>query len=549
MADKGLNIILRVKDNASAPIKNVQSRLTSFKDKFKQNWLAITASITAAIMALKKAWDMAELGAKAEQIETSFASMAKSVNISAEAMKKSLQEASAETTNFSNIAAKASALMAQGLSMQQITALMRQARAEAKIFGSTTEEAFGNMTSAITGGLVTTLRRTYGLQLSLKDAVDDYAKSTGKATEEVTKNYLALALADHVLDKSTAHLKAANLEVMTNYEKIQKLKAEWLSFKEELGQALLKIFQFMQSFMAVISSGFSKLLENITAVIKSLVWLLVKIEEGSNKITGLFGKDAAHGMKDLYNSIELNRKAFELMSEESAEKAYNDFALLIAKTEESGEAVGDALKGAYDVMKDETVEATAVIEKETDKTFNYMEALSTQAASNIQNSFSNYFFKAFTSELQTLQEAFSEFGRSVLQTISNIISQWISMQIITGITKGLGSLFGGGGVSYQGTSNSTTSAIGASMGYYNYTGHQLGTPYIPSTGLYQLHKGESVVPAHESKGNKSMIQPIVVIQAWNPADVMRNMDMISTGLIQSLRSNGSLREAFQKYGR
>jgi len=77
-------------------------------------------------------------------------------------------DASNETVNFSNVADKASALMAQGLNMDQVTALMRQARVEARIFGTTTEEAFQNISSAVTGGLVTTLRRSYGLQLSLK---------------------------------------------------------------------------------------------------------------------------------------------------------------------------------------------------------------------------------------------------------------------------------------------------------------------------------------------------------------------------------------------
>ena len=143
MTNKELSIILRLRDEASKRLEGIRGNLQRFANSWKQNWLAITAAVTAAIMALNKAWQLMEMGAKAEQIEESFKRMAESVGINAQRMRQELMEASKATVNFSNIADKVSALMAQGLNMETITALMRQARVEARIFGTTTEEEIG----------------------------------------------------------------------------------------------------------------------------------------------------------------------------------------------------------------------------------------------------------------------------------------------------------------------------------------------------------------------------------------------------------------------
>lgn len=38
----------------------------------------------------------------------------------------------------------------------------------------------------------------------------------------------------------------------------------------------------------------------------------------------------------------------------------------------------------------------------------------------------------------------------------------------------------------------------------NWFGFQHGTDYVPATGLYQLHKGEAIVPSHRNTGNSSV---------------------------------------------
>ncbi|MBI5024105.1 MAG: hypothetical protein HZC18_03795, partial [Candidatus Omnitrophica bacterium] len=192
-----------------------------------------------------------------------------------------------------------------------------QARVEARIFGTTTEEAFQNISSAVTGGLVTTLRRSYGLQLSLKDAAEEYAKATGKTTEEVQKYHMAQALANHILDRSKSHLAAVNLEMMTSYEKVQMLKSRWNDFLESTGQVLWQVLGFLQGFMNQLVSGFFTLLEVATTVFQKLLVPLIKLYELLGKLPGRVGeayRQAGESVKKLSSDMELNRKAFEMAS-------------------------------------------------------------------------------------------------------------------------------------------------------------------------------------------------------------------------------------------
>lgn len=517
MADTQLNIWLRVKDQASAHLKGVQGRMRNFATTFKQNWIAITASITASIMAISKAWDLAELGAKADQIENSFASMATTVGINSEKMKNALQEASAGTTNFSNVANKASALLAQNLSMDQVVALMKQARAEAKLFGTTTEEAFSNIASAVTGGLVTTLRRTYGLQLSLKQAVEDYATETGKATEEVQQFHLASAIANHVLSQGKAHLNAVNLEMMSQYEQIQKLKASWLGFKEEMGQALLKLFQFIKATGELALSGLYKVWEGMIGLFEKALQPFVKLLELLGNLPGKAGESFKSMSKSLSATLDSMHKKISEASQNLANDAYEDYSLLFAKTKEASEQTGEIIAEQLKAIAEETNKAVEDAVEDTTEELStetkVWQDLVSDTATNMKNSFANVFFKAFTGEVTSAKELFQDFGRSMLQTISQVISQYLVMKMFTGM--GLGSIIG----------------------------FQTGTPYIPKTGMYMLHKGESVVPAHENKGSSGGGNIIInqVIQAWDANDIYRNRKLLTGAIADEITKNSAIR--------
>ena len=590
MTNKELSIILRLRDEATKRLEGVRGSLQRFANSWKQNWLAITAAITASIMALRKAWDLMEMGAKAQQIEESFKRMAESVGINSREMKKALMEASNETVNFSNVADKASALMAQGLNMDQVTALMRQARVEARIFGTTTEEAFQNISSAVTGGLVTTLRRSYGLQLSLKDATEEYAKATGKSTEEVQKYHMAQALANHILERSKSHLEAVNLELMTSYEKVQMLKSKWNDFMESTGQMLWQVLGFLQGLANQLVTGVFTILEYGAGAVKAfiqgivnalngllafgtdffqkLMVPLIKFYELLGKLPGSVGetyRQAAAEVERFSQSLEDNtiqfnvegltqgleeaKQAFNLAAQESAKEAIAQYDLVFAKVKDTGDKTAEILKNvAKEVGKGA---------EEAGKQFNAMEEFAKQSARNMQNAFSDFFFKAFTGELRSVKEVFADFGRAVLQMISNILAKLLLIKMFTAMAGAGGTIFGVPVASlfHQGGTiqRRNRAFIRAHSGLAPDE-----VPIIAQTGegvlsrrgmraiggsdnLRSLNNGESI------QGEGITINVNQVIQAWDAQDVWRNRKMLSNAIADDIYNNGKIRSVIRSY--
>jgi hypothetical protein len=55
--------------------------------------------------------------------------------------------------------------------------------------------------------------------------------------------------------------------------------------------------------------------------------------------------------------------------------------------------------------------------------------------------------------------------------------------------------------------NTITGAIGNFLGGIGrgWRGYATGTPFVPETGLYQLHRGEQVIPRGQASSNRSVI--------------------------------------------
>jgi len=552
MTNRELSIILRLKDEATKRLEGIRGNLQRFANSWKQNWLAITAAVTAAIMALNKAWQLMEMGAKAEQIEESFKRMAESVGINSQQMKQALMEASHATVNFSNVADKASALMAQGLNMEQVTALMRQARVEARIFGTTTEEAFQNISSAVTGGLVTTLRRSYGLQLSLKDAVEEYAKSTGKTTEEVQKYHMAQALANHILERSKSHLAAVNLEMMTSYEKVQMLKSRWNDFLESTGQVLWQVLGFLQGFMNQLVSGFFTLLEVATTVFQKILVPLIKLYELLGKLPGKVGeayRQAGESVKKLSSDMEVNKKAFEMASIESAQTAMEQYDLVFAKVKETGDNTAEILKNVARQVGESAKEAVVQ--------FSAMEEFAKQSARNMQNAFSQFFFKAFTGELRNLNEIFVDFGRAILQMISNILARLLLIKMFTAMAGpggkifgvAIGSLFHEGGIVGKQHRGFIRAHAGLAPDEVPIIA-QTGEGILSRQGMRALGGPDNLKSLNRGEGSGAggvTININQVIQAWDAQDVWRNRKALSNAIADDIYNNGKIRSVIRSY--
>jgi len=187
-----------------------------------------------------------------------------------------------------------------------------------------------------------------------------------------------------------------------------------------------------------------------------------------------------------------------------------------------------------------------------------MEAFAKQTASNMESAFSNLFFKAFTGELKSVKEVFADFGRSMLQMISQILAKIVMIKLLTTLAGGAGgnifgvavsSLFHEGGMvrnrhrnfikAHQGLAPDEVPIIAQTgEGVLSRRGMSaLGG----SDNLRALNKGEN------GRGGGVTINVNQVIQAWDAQDVWRNRKMLSNAIADDIYNNGKIRSVIRSY--
>lgn len=488
MANADLNIYLRLKDQLSQGVQGIKGRLQNFATTWKQNWIAITAAITTAIIAIRKAFDYIELGAKAKQIEESFTRVAIAMEVNAKQLKQALKEASGETVNFSNIAGQTAALLGQGLSLDQITQLMQVTRVEARKMGQSVEEAYQQIAGAVTGGFLVTVKRNYGLQVQLAQAYENYAKKVNKSVDEVRKYYAAQAIANEIINKAAVDLKAFNTEQQTELEYLQSIKAWWTELSETIGKAMIAMIQRITVALNTVRKQFSDF----------MAWY----NESAAKVASFLGqKELAKNLRDLAQGYR-----------EAGDEFLKTAGAILDMQKQAGELTDEQKKAIQDSVK-----AAQDANKNLQKDFNAMEEFGKQTARNLTQGFQDLFFNVFTGQFRSLKDVVRDFGNMMLSTIANILAQ----MLVIGMFKKIG--------------------LGGILGF------QLGTKYVPHTGPYLLHRGEKVTREGEAQqsaqGNAG--SQIIVIQAWDVESIKRNeKTLVSIIANAKNRNDRMLRSAF-----
>lgn len=551
MSNKELSIILRLRDEATKRLQGVRGNLQRFANAWKKNWLAITAAITASIMALRKAWELMELGAKVEQQKQAFENLASSLGMSSEQIIKDLRKMSGETMSTAEIMGKASQAMILGIDPTQLAKMMEISRASARAFGKDVGFMFESIAIGV-GRQSKLILDNLGIIVSAGKAYDTYAKSIGKSTKDLTEMERKQAFLNATLEAGDRILRQIDTSTMTNLEKMQKLKAAWEDFAVKVGQAMWHVLGFIQGFMNQLVAGFFQLLEVATTVFQKMLVPLIKLYELLGKLPGKVGeayRQAGESVKKLSSDMEANKQAFEMASIESAKIAMDQYDLVFAKVKETGVNTTEILKNVAKQVGESA--------KETAKQFNAMEEFAKQSARNMQNAFSQFFFKAFTGELRTLQEIFANFGRAVLQMISNILAKLLLIKLFTAMAGPGGKIFGVnvGALFHQG------GMIRRHQGGLIRAHGGLApdeVPIIAQTGegilsrqgvralggpdnLRSLNKGE------QAGAGGVTININQVIQAWDAQDVWRNRKALSNAIADDIYNNGKIRSVIRSY--
>jgi len=589
MTNKQLSIILKLKDEASKRLEGVRGNLQRFANSWKKNWLAITASVTAAIMALRKAWELMELGAKVEQQKMAFENLASSLGMSSEKIIKDLRKMSGETMSTAEIMGKASQAMILGIDPTKLAKMMEISRASARAFGKDVGFMFESIAIGV-GRQSKLILDNLGIIVSAGTAYEKYAKSIGKSTKELTEMERKQAFLNATLEAGERILQQIDTSTMTNLEKMQKLKAGWEDFAVKIGQALWHVLGFLQAFMNHLVTGIFTVLEygslavkgfvqGITNALNGLLSVgieffqkmmvpLIKFYELLGKLPGNIGetyRQASLEVKKFSDSLEEKkiqfnvsgltqgldqaRQAFKLAAEDSARDAIEQYELVFAKVKETGVNTAKVLREVAGQIGEGAQEAT--------KQFSAMEEFAKQSARNMQNAFSQFFFKAFTGELRSVKEVFADFGRAILQMISNILAKLLLIKMFTAMAGPSGQIFGvsvgalfhRGGMIRKHQGGLIRVHDGLAPDEVPIIA-QTGEGVLSRRGMNALGGSDNLRALNNGEGGSGggvTINVNQVVQAWDAQDVWRNRKMLSNAIADDIYNNGKIRSVIRNY--
>lgn len=508
MANQDLNIWVRIKDQATKDLNNIRNRFTNFSNTFQANW----ASITAGVYLVKRSFDVLSRSIKDVINEANRQEDAiKRLNIALQIQGTFTKDLSKKYVEFSDAMQKTTRFGDEGILEVMQTLVSVGNVAPAKL-----EEA----TQAVLDFATATGR-------DLQTSALTVAKASAGFTGELSRYGIIIDENIPKTEKFSATLKfinerfggSAQKDISTFAGLTSQLSNAWSDFKEELGNFIIK------------SPKVKRWIEDLKNAVIDFSEALADARIGY----AIDNIDKLSKKYQEYQKILLSTKYGQFYVKDAmqkSEKTAKDLAGTLTMLAESGLPFFDKWKAVARQLPTELYQQVVdafnkginlgeINVSPVKQTFKFMEYMAEESAKNIQDAFANFFFKAFTGEMRNLREVFNEFGRSILQVLSNALAQKVF-----------------------------ASTLGKMSFFSGTSGHQLGSPYIPNTGLYMLHKGEQVVPAHQNAGGGQQIY--YYINAVDPrsfADLLhQNRAGIHTIVQDGIKNNGSIRGSIKKYG-
>lgn len=221
-----------------------REKLNQFADSIKNHWMAITGVMFAAYMGFQKVKEYMELGAKAQQITSSFRIMAEAAGKSSEDIVHAMKAATKETIDNSDLMLKATKLMVMGYDSEQIIRFSKNVIAASQIAGVSVGEAYEGLADAIATKMPRALLKMGAIT---KDQMKLVSAAVASGIDEMGLYNLAMAN----LELRTVQLKGTqDLAALS----LQKFSAQVKETKEQLGMLVIEGLQKVYGLFQQISS-------------------------------------------------------------------------------------------------------------------------------------------------------------------------------------------------------------------------------------------------------------------------------------------------------
>ena len=259
--EREVKMVFKVDDQGSMKLDTIKSNIgnvtkeVSSMDKSLQliKWDSIINLAERAGSALKRAFDFAEMGARAKAIEDSFKSMAMNIGVSGDLLIKKMKETTNATIDDTILMQKAMRGLSEGFSPDQLIRLGEAARVAARYMGTDVKSAFESVIDSLINLRERGLK-TAGFVIDTDEVFKKYAKTLEVDVDELNDYGKTMALTGAIIDQTKIKIEALGGLQETEFERIQKAKTAW----EELSESIAK----------VASKIADKLLPNLTSLMK-----------------------------------------------------------------------------------------------------------------------------------------------------------------------------------------------------------------------------------------------------------------------------------------
>lgn len=300
---------------------------TSLLQKFKSNWLGITASIGAAVTAtwamVSKAFDMAQEGAKFKTQGTSFANLAAANGVSADKMIADLNRVAEGTVSVQQLVEKAGTAMLLNVDVKIIPKLMEIAKASSRITGQSVTEAFGDISLGVARQSKLILDNL-GIIVDVDKANRNYAAGLGKTSEQLSDVERKQAFVNAILEAGTDIIDKVGAAGDSNADKLARLTAAT--------DNLSKSFSLMISGpVSTLANDFARAFDDVEKMVSGklsfLEYAFTPADELKKKLEALGKTDFDAGITDEGKALaqrkieEANRLAAEADKKSKVEAA------------------------------------------------------------------------------------------------------------------------------------------------------------------------------------------------------------------------------------
>lgn len=229
MADARIDVVI-----GSAQAQSGANAVNRAVDGIKTNFLDLSAKVFVAQQALSQVWRSATQGAQFEETMVRLNRQMGNFHSTAQLMVNDLQAVSNGVVSVDRTAMMASRALAVGLNPDQIKIFVQAADSLEDVMGTDLPTAFDSLVQAALTGRSAVLANI-GVYVDLDEEAKKLAVSTGRTTEQITKQEKAMLAAKAITDQAGDALSKLSNGAVSNADRLKQVEARWQDLWTTIG--------------------------------------------------------------------------------------------------------------------------------------------------------------------------------------------------------------------------------------------------------------------------------------------------------------------------